>query len=365
MANNKILSKKVKVRISNMDGVKSSRNWKRVFWTVIATAIFGTLIYFADSRDVYEALIAANPLYVVTAVVLGFLGMMIWAFNWKNFFEISGIKESYPRTFQLMAASGFLNLVTPLGQFGGQPVMAYLVSKESDSSYEKALATLSSADLIAIMPVAVFSSIGLTHLLLTGGFTPEITSMSILVYSLSLFGIFMGYLGWYRPKILKNILFSFFSKIDYFTGKGSNLVDKIDQFLTTLEDSYRNIGKKPGKIIKSMFIVHFAYIAKFLALYAVMVSLGVSVNFFEIMLMVSLVVVANFSPTPGSTGTFEAAMTGLILLFVDISLATAVSAAILYRLSTYWVGVGVGYMALLSLGMNTEFYKEKADYSIK
>lgn len=114
-----------------------------------------------------------------------------------------------------------------------------------------------------------------------------------------------------------------------------------------------------------MFIVHFAYIAKFLALYAVMVSLGVSVNFFEIMLMVSLVVVANFSPTPGSTGTFEAAMTGLILLFVDISLATAVSAAILYRLSTYWVGVGVGYMALLSLGMNTEFYKEKADYSIK
>lgn len=337
---------------------------QKYFWSVVATLIFAALVYFADFNDVLEAMSEANPLYVLAAAVFGLITLIVWSINWKNFFEISGINEGYLRSFQLHAASGFLNLVTPLGQFGGQPVMAYLVSKESDSSYEKSLATLSSADLIVIMPVAVFSMLGIMYMTVTGGLSSELIRMSMFVYLLALFGVFMGYLGWYKPKILKDILFKVFSKVDYLTGKESNLVNKIDDFLTTLEDSYREIGKDPRGIVRSMAIVHVAYISKFLAMLAVMMSLNIDISFFHVMLLVPLASVANFSPTPGSAGTFEAAMAGLILLFVNVPLAMAVTAAVLYRVSTFWVGILVGYIAMTSLGIDSEKYKKKAQSSL-
>lgn len=227
--------------------------------------------------------------------------------------------------------------------------MAYLISKHSDTSYEKSLATVMSADVLAIIPLSTFVILGYSYITITGTISGELTKMSIIASSLLLFGIVMSYLGWYRPGSLEKTLLKAVEAVTDFIGKGSGFVDELEDRLENVEETFKTVGENPKAVIKSLAITHAAFLLKMTAFYGVMLSVGLEMNAFQIMLLIPLASVANFSPTPGGAGTFEAAMAGLIILFVNVNFATALTAAILYRVSTYWVNIAVGYVTMSSL----------------
>ncbi|MFB6208835.1 MAG: YbhN family protein [Candidatus Nanohaloarchaea archaeon] len=330
----------------------------QVFWAVVATIILGILLHMSDVSKMVDAFRRANKDYMSLSIIFGATAFGIWSMNWHNFFEITGIKAGFARTFQIFTASRFLNLVTPLGQFGGQPIMSYLVWKESNASYEEALATLSSADLIVIMPITIYTGIGYLYLKANGVVPAEVQQASTLALSLATFGVFMGYMGWRRPAILKDILFFIARQVRFFTGKDSNLVEKIDRFLTNLEDSYRHIGKHPRGIYTSFAFVHASYLCKIIAFFIITVSLGMNMSFFEALILIPLVSIANFSPTPGGTGAVEAALSGLTVVVVGASLSTALLATLIYRIATYWLGVVLGYVSMATLSFDADEYAD-------
>lgn len=330
----------------------NSEKLKNIFWFGVATLIFAVLIWLADTEKLITALTEANPVYLVFSCAAGLSIILAWTLNWFNFFKVSGINCSFSRTFQLFSSGQFLNSVTPLGQFGGQPFMAYLISKHSDTSYEKSLATVMSADVLAIIPLSTFVILGYGYISITGTVSNELTRMSIIASSLLLFGIVMSYLGWYRPGSLENSLLKAAEAITELIGRGSGFVDELEDRLENVEETFKTVGENPKAVIQSLAITHTAFLLKMTAFYGVMLSIGLEMNIFQIMLLIPLASIANFSPTPGGAGTFEAAMAGLILLFVDINFAIALTAAILYRVSTYWVNIVVGYIAMSSLNYN-------------
>jgi uncharacterized protein (TIRG00374 family) len=81
----------------------------------------------------------------------------------------------------------------------------------------------------------------------------------------------------------------------------------------------------------------------------VLLSLGIRPDFTPIYFTVTLSSLASFSPTPGGSGTFEAAFSGLMVFFFEVNIATAVTAAVLFRLTTYWPGLVIGYISLVGL----------------
>lgn len=327
----------------------TSQKAKNLFWFGVATSIFAVLIWLADLKKIIEAFKQAELVYMIGSVASGFGILLAWTSNWYNFFKVSEIKTGFARTFQLFSAGQFLNSVTPLGQFGGQPFMAYLISKHSETSYEKSLATVMSADLIAIIPLSTFVIAGYSYIALNGTVTGKLTQMSIVAASLLLFGITMGYLGWFRPGSLENSLLKASEKITSLIGRGSGFVEKLEERLENVEDTFETVGNNPKALIRSLLITHTAFLLKMSAFYFVLLSLGLEMNPFQVMLLIPLASVANFSPTPGGAGTFEAAMAGIIMLFINVNLATALTAAILYRLSTYWLGIVIGYICMSTL----------------
>lgn len=329
-----------------------SEKMKNIFWFGVATLIFAVLVWIADVNKLITALKEAELIYLIFSCAAGFSIILAWALNWYNFFKVSEINCSFPRTFQLFSSGQFLNSVTPLGQFGGQPFMAYLISKHSDTSYEKSLATVMSADVLAIIPLSTFVILGYSYITITGTVSGELTKMSLIASSLLLFGIVMSYLGWYRPGSLENTLLKATEAVTDFIGRGSGFVDELENRLENVEETFKTVGENPKAVIKSLVITHTAFLLKMTAFYGVMLSVGLEMNAFQVMLLIPLASVANFSPTPGGAGTFEAAMAGLILLFVNVNFATALTAAILYRVSTYWVNILVGYAAMSSLSYN-------------
>jgi uncharacterized protein (TIRG00374 family) len=331
---------------------------QNIFWFGVATLIFVVLLANADLNLFIEKIQEAELLYIGAALLAGLGVLTTWALNWFNFFKVSDIKCSFRRTFQLMSAGQFLNAVTPLGQFGGQPFMAYLISKHSDTSYEKSLATVMSADLLAIIPLSTFVLSGYVYTVTMGSGGSQIAGMTAVTASLLIFGIVMGYLGWYRPGTLEYIVLTAFEKITSFIGRGSHLVDELESRLENVEDTFETVGKNPKAILRALAITHTAFLFKMAAFYAVVIALGHSINPFYIMLIIPIASTANFSPTPGGAGTFEAVMAQLAMIFIGVDYETALAIGILHRLATYWLHIVVGYVAMSTLNLKVSDVKD-------
>ncbi len=331
---------------------------QRILWFGVATLIFIFLLWNADLNLFIEKIKKAELPFIGLALLSGLGVLTTWALNWYNFFQVSDIKCSFKRTFKLMSAGQFLNAVTPLGQFGGQPFMAYLISSNSDTSYEKSLATVMSADLLAIIPLSTFVLSGYIYTVTVGSGASQVTGMALVTASLLLFGIVMGYLGWYRPGTLEYAVLTAFEKITGFIGRGSHLVDELESRLENVEQTFETVGKNPKAILRALAITHTAFLFKMAAFYAVVHSLGYSINPFYIMLIIPIASTANFSPTPGGAGTFEAVMAKLSMVFMGIGYETALAIGILHRLATYWLHLVIGYLAMSSLNLKISDVQE-------
>ncbi|MFT4869227.1 MAG: hypothetical protein ACI83Q_000855 [Colwellia polaris] len=326
---------------------------QNILWVGVATLIFAVLLWTADLNLFLEKISQARPSYIGIALLAGFGVLLSWTANWYNFFKVSNINCSFRKTFQMMSAGQFLNAVTPLGQFGGQPFMAYMISSNSKTSYEKSLATVMSADLLAIIPLSTFVLSGYLYTVFSGSSSSQIAGMTAVTASLLLFGIVMGYIGWYRPGTLENSVLVVFEKITSFIGRGSHLVDKLESRLENIEDTFETVGNNPKAILRALAITHTAFLFKMAAFYAVVMSLGLSINPFYVMLIIPIASTANFSPTPGGTGTFEAVMAQLTMIFMGVSFEIGLAIGILHRVATYWLHIVVGYIGMSTLNIST------------
>lgn len=326
---------------------------------VVATIILVVLLWVAGPEDVYSSIVEADFRFIVLSWVLGVFTILLWSLNWFNFFQYLDIDCSYFRSFQLFATGQFVNCVTPLGRFGGQPLMAYIVSKDQDSNYEKSLATVLSADTIALAPLLIFLLAGYIHFLVTGNFANTINTSAISLSLILAGGLSIGYVGWFKPGNLESGIFRFFNWFTGKTGIGVSYLEGLKNRLRNSEESLAKVGENPVVLFRGLLITIGALTAKTLSLITVFYAVGIQFNPMHAMLLVPLIALANISPTPGGAGTFEAAMTALILIIIDIETSTALTVAILYRLATYWVTVLVGYLASTTLSYKVT--KEKIE----
>ena len=58
---------------------------------------------------------------------------------------------------------------------------------------------------------------------------------------------------------------------------------------------------------------------------------------------------ANFSPTPGGSGAYEAAMATILSTLLGVPGSLAVTVGILYRFTTFWPGLIIGYLSISTL----------------
>ena len=119
--------------------------------------------------------------------------------------------------------------------------------------------------------------------------------------------------------------------------------------ITAVKEAFLEAGKNPRLLLEATVITHLTFITQIASLYVILLSLGLEPLIPAIYFTVMLAGVATFSPTPGGSGTFEAAFAGILMLFYPVNLATALTAAILFRLMTYWPALLIGYLAFVKL----------------
>jgi uncharacterized protein (TIRG00374 family) len=126
-------------------------------------------------------------------------------------------------------------------------------------------------------------------------------------------------------------------------------VDSLEERLGKVERAFETVGQSKATLLRATVVAHMGFLFQVLCLYFILLSLGIRTDLTPLYFTITLSSFANFSPTPGGSGTFEFAMTALLSILAGVPSAAAFVAAVLFRVTTYWPGLGLGWAALNSL----------------
>jgi uncharacterized protein (TIRG00374 family) len=323
-------------------------------WYSVTTAIFAVLIYFADLQKFIQALTDVKVVYVAFATVFGVSTFLFWAAVWQVLFGSLNIKSRFSKTVRMALAGNFMNSVTPLGQFGGEPFMAYIVSKNTGASYEKSLSCIVSADIMSASPIITYMGAGLIYMMFWGVLENIFVKLVYLTIALMVFGLILVYFIWFEEDVLKNYLFGALDFLESRIAYLEKYSDSVKSRILEVERSFSKVGDNPAVILKGLVLSHLAIGAQFAALYLVLISKGLEPSLTAIFFTVIISGFSIWAPTPGGSGAYEATFSTVLMLFYSISLDIALTVAILFRISTFWSGIVIGYPAILSLGSDVE-----------
>jgi uncharacterized protein (TIRG00374 family) len=329
----------------------------KYLWFLISTGIIASLIYFADASRFIESVRSADPVFMIPAVIFGMSVFPIWGYVWYRVFQKSGIRMPYRKSIRIFMAGNFMNSITPMGQAGGEPIMAYLLEKNSNASYEKAISSIFSADIMNTTPPITFTLGGTIYLLLFDSVNSFVLQAAYMVLFGTVIGGTVAYLLWFESGTIEGKIKWVVKEISERTGRGEHLVVELEEKLSEVEKTFNAIGEDPIYLLKTSLVSHAGFLMQIFNFTLIAASLGYYPDFTPIYFIVVLSGLSNFTPVPGANGAYEAAMAGLTTVFLPyISAPEALTIAVLFRLSTYWPGLAAGWFALNSL--NGEVQKQ-------
>lgn len=327
---------------------------KKIVWYVVATLIFGVLVYFANYHKIIDVLFASDLYYVSIAILFGLFTILMWSIVWYRFFGILELDISLRESIQLLLAGLFMNAVTPLGRFGGEPFMAHIIGKNTEANYQQALTGVTSADLSNAIPFATYGVLAIVYLAIFSTLEGFMADITLVMLSIVVFSLFIVYLLWFNGARYLIRLGHKLYPLEKEFGRLRPYIDSGKERGREVLDRLEEVGDQPRKVFWTICVSHLAVVGHLGAIYFAFKAVGVEPMLHSVLLIISLSTVLTFSPTPGSTGTIEAGLTLLIMAFYPISPATATSVAIIYRVATYLPNIFLGYIGLINLKSDLE-----------
>lgn len=327
-----------------------SNRSRQLLWFLLSTVILAGLVYVSNYREFADVLLGSNVGYVALAVACGCFTLLMWSAVWHLFFGLLDIDIPFRQSARLLLAGTFLNAVTPLGRFGGEPFIAQMIASRSDATFSQALSSVSSSDLSNSMPFLTFGTVALLYIAIFGTVRSIVADIAVWVAILVVAALVTIYLLWFGG--MESLVRSLGQFVTIERGLG-----RLDPYIESMREKgqemlwrMREVGDQPRKVLFTMGVSHVAVLGHIGAVYFALLSVGVEPVAHTLFLVVALSAFLTFSPTPGSMGTFEAGFAGLVVAFFPVSAATATSVAIIYRVATYLPGVILGYISFVSIG---------------
>lgn len=316
---------------------------------VVGFAIAAIFVYFLGLavgwQEVERTLAGAHPIWLVVACGSTLLYLAAWGKAWQVVLGVVGIDVQFHRLVVTYFAATFANYVTPFGQAGGEPFVAYVLSQDTDASYEDSLASVVTADLLNLLPFFNFAAIGLAILVLRARLPTVIRPLAYGLTALAIGIPILAYVGWNHREGVEAAILALIAPLARHTRHVSvaGARHRIDLFYESLEV----IAREPRALLYALGFSYTGWIFFALPLYFAGLTLGLSVDPIAILFIVPASTIAGFVPTPGGLAGVETALVVLILALLPFTAGQAFALATVYRVASYWFALGIGGLAAI------------------
>ncbi|WP_027119148.1 lysylphosphatidylglycerol synthase transmembrane domain-containing protein [Natronorubrum tibetense] len=327
------------------------RRLRAVAGLVIAVAVVALFVYGVGWRDVLEHARGAHPAMLAAAAGTGLAMLALRGALVKRLLHpIDGAARG--GGFLTAFLSGyFARSALPWGRSTGTPITAYLLAANSDSEFEDNLAVVAVAEGFNLVASLVVATVGLLALTIAAG-AIDVADTTVAIVGGSGLLAAGALLVVFNRGLARTASLEFAVRVETVVGKlprvpdiDGTLTGRIDGFFGTLETiqaSRRTLAAAAGIAVAG-------WVANALPLYFCLLALGVDAPLALALLCAPLASFGGIVPLPGGTGGIEVVLASLLVATAGIAGDAATAGAILYRLTTYWLHLGVGGLAAVYL----------------
>jgi len=307
---------------------------------LVALALLSLIATGIGVERVVDVLSGAQLRWLAAGCLSTLACLSLWGKAWQVVLRVAGIEVPYRRLVVTYLAATFANYVTPLGQAGGEPFIAYVLSRDTAASYEESLASVVTADLLNLLPFFSFSAVGLS-VLLVGADLPTVVeplARGLLAMAVGVPAVVM--IGWrYRARVRGAVLRAV-APVARRTGRVSvaTVAARVDE----LYEAFGRIATDRRALAEAVAFAYLGWVFFALPLYFGGRTLGVPIDLLLVLFIVPASTLAGMTPSPGGLGGVEFALVALIVALTPIDAAAAFAIAIVYRLASYWFALLVG-----------------------
>ena len=138
---------------------------KSIFFLGISVLILVVMLWFVGIDQVIDALKIAKLEFIALAVALQVFTYYLYTLRWKILNGLVDIDVGIKKLLPMILVGLAVNNITPSGRGGGEPVRAYILSREEDYPMEETFATVvadRALDTFPFVVLAVLTIIGMT-----------------------------------------------------------------------------------------------------------------------------------------------------------------------------------------------------------
>jgi uncharacterized protein (TIRG00374 family) len=274
-----------------------------------------------------------------------------WTKTWQAVISALGVTVSYRTLVTTFFAATFANYVTPMGQAGGEPFVAYVLARETEATYEESLASVVTADLIRALPFFNVGVVGVGYLVLTRGLSERTEEFAVAIAGLAV-GLPVGVvLLWRHRGTVEDLLLGALAPVASRTPRVelASVRARIDRLVASLEV----IAGARRPLAVAIGFAYVGWILFALPLYYSGLALGLPLPLLLVAFLVPVTVIAGSSPTPGGLAAIEGTLVVLLAALTALSAGEALAVTTVYRLTSYWFVVAVGGLAALRVVRRT------------
>jgi len=311
----------------------------------ISVVILYLAAVFIGTQDLSAAFAGAKLRWLALGCLSTFVCLSAWGKAWQVVLEVAGIEESFRRLVVTYFAATFANYVTPLGQAGGEPFIAYVLSRDTDASYEDSLASVVTADLLNLLPFFTFAAVGMGVLVVRTTLPDEVRGVAVALVGFAVGVPVAAAVGWrFRHSVGRFVLrlvAPVARRIRFVSVEG------IRERMRDLNEAFERIATDPRGLVHALAFSYIGWLFFALPLYFAALAVGDPVSLLLVFFIVPASTLAGLTPSPGGLGGVEAALVGLLVVLAGVSTASGYAVATVYRLASYWFALGAGGIAAL------------------
>ncbi|MEF8777760.1 MAG: lysylphosphatidylglycerol synthase transmembrane domain-containing protein [Natronomonas sp.] len=320
-----------------------------VLKTAVGFGIAIVLIYLLGTVVGWERTIqrlrTAQLEWIGAACLSTMLCLAAWGRSWQIVLQSLDVSVPYRKLFVTTLAATFANYVTPMGNAGGEPFVAYVLARDTEATYEQSFASVLTSDLVRLLPFFTAGGIGTGYVLLTTQLPGTVKSLAYLLIGLAIGLPLIVAVGWsFRDRLRDGVLRGV-APIARRTNRiaVASIRDRFDRL-------YSSIDIIAGSRRALFFAIVYAYVGWVLfalPLYFAGLALGTPISIALVCFLVPAGVIAGSTPLPGGLAAIEGTLVALLTALTAMTTADSLAVTTVYRLASYWFVVGIGGVAAL------------------
>jgi uncharacterized protein (TIRG00374 family) len=320
---------------------------KSIFFLGISVLILVIMLWFVGIDQVIDALKIAKLEFIALAVAMQIGTYFLYSLRWKilnNLIDINvGIKKLLPMILVGLA----VNNITPSGRGGGEPVRAYILSREENYPMEETFATVvadRALDTFPFVVLAILTIIGMTFYFNFDLWLLVLMILAVIgIVAVLILLIYMSV----NPGFGKRVDGWIIGLVRRFYKKNSEeLEEKIHGVINGFQDTMKMVISNKKVLYYALPLSFIIWIFEIIRVYFVFLAFGAVVSPVVIGEVFILACLAGMIPLlPGGLG----AVDGIMIIFYSaagITASISAAATVIERLISFWMTTIIGMVIL-------------------